>query len=185
MKTKNKAQDATRYEFQAGEQILVDTNIWLYLYPPPAQPVSQWVAAYSRAFSRLLGANAIPVVDAMILSEYLNRYVRIEYDASWRSCYPTFKGFRQSVDAAAVLGSAVAEVSQILKISSRCDTLFANIDLLPALSAFQAGSIDFNDGLLIQNCRVNYWKLLTNDGDMKVGGIDVLTANNALLRNCR
>lgn len=184
MRTKNKAQDASMYKFQSGEHILVDANVWLYLYPPPAQPVSSWAAAYSNAFSRLLGAKAIPVVDALILSEYLNRYVRIEYDASWRSRHPTFENFRQSADAATVLGSAVAEINQILKITSLRDTLLANIDLPAVLGAFKAGTINFNDGLLAQNCCINGWKLLTNDGDMTIGGIEVLTTNSALRKSC-
>jgi hypothetical protein len=184
MKTKNRAQDATRYWFQSGEHILIDANIWLFLYPPAAQPASRWVTAYSRAFSRLLSAKAIPVVDAIILSEYLNCYVRIEYDASWKAHYSTFKRFRQSVDAATVLGSAAAEVNQILSVTSTCDTLLVNIDLPSVLNAFQLGTIDFNDGLLAQNCRVNGWKLMTHDGDMSLGGIEVLTTNATLLKNC-
>ena len=38
MQPKNKAHNATAYQFQEGEEILVDANVWLYLFPPPAQP---------------------------------------------------------------------------------------------------------------------------------------------------
>lgn len=184
MKTKNKAYDAAAYSYQMGEAILIDANIWLYLLPPASQPTPSWAAAYSGTFSCLLQAKAQPVVDALILSEYLNRYVRLEYDAVWRTVYPKFKGFRQSADGSSVLQSAVAEVKQILKNSASRDTPIERIDLPAVLDAVQSGTVDFNDGLLIENCRLNGWKLLTHDGDMTVGGIEVLTRNKKLLSAC-
>ncbi len=184
MKMKNRAHNAATYNFQAGESILIDANVWLYLAPPAAQPSPRWASAYSGTFARLLRAKARPLVDCLILSEYLNRYVRIEYDGSWKGGYPRFKDFRQSADGAGVLRAAVAEVEQILKAASARDTPLPNMDLPSVLAVVQNGTIDFNDGLLIENCRINGGKLLTNDGDMTIGGIDVLTANSALLRNC-
>ncbi len=184
MKTNNKAQDAATYSFQAGEHILIDANVWLYLLPPAAQPAQWWAAAYSGVFARLLLAKAQPVVDAIILSEYLNRYVRIEYDASWRAPYPKFKDFRKSADGIKILQSAIAEINQILKTTAPHNTLLANLDLPAVLSAVQNGTIDFNDGLLIQNCRLNNWKLLTHDSDMTLGGIELLTTNKKLLQAC-
>lgn len=184
MLTKNKAHDAATYNFQADEPILIDANVWLYLQPPAAQPAPFWAKAYSGAFSRLLRAKARPLVDGLILSEYLNRYIRIEYDAAWRPHYPQFKAFRQSADAAAILQDAVAEVEQILKASHACDTSFANIDLPTVLTAVQNGTLDFNDGVLIENCRQHGWKLLTNDGDMTLGGIELVTTNKNLLQAC-
>lgn len=184
MPTKNKAHAAASYRFQAGESILIDANVWLYLQPPAARPTSQWAAAYSSVFCRLLQAKAQPVVDALILSEYLNRYIRIEHDASWKTRYPKFKDFRQSPDAANILQAVVAEIGQILKTSKACDTPLASINLPAVLGAVQNGTADFNDGLLIESCRLNGWKLLTNDGDMTMGGIELLTANRKLLQAC-
>jgi predicted nucleic acid-binding protein len=184
MKTKNKAQDAARYRFQSGEQILVDANIWFYLFPPTAQPVPRWATVYSGAFSRLLHAKATPIVDGLVLSEYLNRYVRLEYDAFWRSSYPKYKDFRKSADGINVLQDAVAEMRQILKTSAPHDTPLASMDIAAVLGEVQNGSLDFNDGLLIQTCRLNGWKLLTHDHDMTIGGIELLTTNRKLLQAC-
>ncbi len=184
MKTKNSAHDAAAYPYQVGEQILIDANVWLYLLPPASQPTPSWAAAYSGTFARLFQARAQPVVDALVLSEYLNRYVRIEYDAAWKKAYPRFKDFRQSNDGANVLQSAVAEVKQILKNSLSRDTHLEKIDMPAVLAAVQSGTVDFNDALLIQNCRLNGWKLLTHDGDMTLGGIDLLTTNKKLLSAC-
>ena len=184
MKMNNKAHHGATYPFRNGEHILIDTNIWLYLHPPATKPASSWeVTRYSNVFARLLRAKAQPVVDALILSEYLNSYIRIEY-AAWKSTYPKFKDFRNSADAVAILRSAVAEVGQILNTAVPHDTALTNIDLPAVLGAVQSAVLDFNDGLLIENCRKHGWKLLTNDADMQLGGIDLITHNKRLLTAC-
>ncbi len=182
---KNKAIDARTYQFGSAEPILIDTNVWLYLQPPAMRPTSRGAAGYSSAFSNLLRAKAQPVVDALILSEYLNRYIRIEYDASWRSAYTDFKEFRKSADSTSILQAAVAEIDQILKTAKACNTQLNGINMAAVLGEVQAGTIDFNDSLLIENCRLNGWKLLTHDSDMTTGGIDVLTTNTRLLQACQ
>lgn len=181
---KNRAWDLARYTFSAGEKILVDTNVWLHLAPPPSSP-NRWNArVYTQAFANLLKQKAVACVDALILSEYFNRYIRIEYEANWRSRHAGFKSFRQSADASAVLGDAVLELKQILKQATACDTSLAGIDIPSVLSGVQAGTMDFNDGLLVANCKRHGWKLMTDDGDMSRGGIEVLTANRHLLQAC-
>jgi len=84
IKMKNKAHDLASYSFTPGEQILVDTNIWLYLFPAPGNPHYTVARQYSTAFSRLVSAQAQPVLDPMVLSEYLNRYCRIEWEGNFK-----------------------------------------------------------------------------------------------------
>jgi hypothetical protein len=84
---KNKAHHATTYVFQAGERILVDTNIWLFLQPPAAKPPPHYASRYSATLKNLLAAQAQPFVDSLILSEYLNRFWQIEWRA-WQKLNP-------------------------------------------------------------------------------------------------
>ncbi len=188
MKTTNKAHDAQRYAFKENEPVLVDANVWLFLQPPAAKPAPSWAAsAYSSAFARLLKAQATPIIDALVLSEYINRYLRIEYDATaaWKTSYPKFnKAFRSSADGRALAKRAVADVRSILKSAVLQDTGFSRININGVLDGVANGDLDFNDGVLIENCRLRSWKLLTDDGDMTLGGIDVLTANSKLLKKC-
>lgn len=179
---KNNAIHAAPYVFRAAEQILVDANVWLYLQPPAAQPAPSWARGYSGVFANLLKADAVPVVDVLILSEYLNRYVRIEYDACWKEICPKFKDFRSSQAGVAVAENAVAEAEHIVSLAGMVqDTMVSGISLSDVFAEFQQGSIDFNDGILIENCRLRHWKFLTHDADIRVGGIDVLTLNKKLL----
>jgi predicted nucleic acid-binding protein len=181
---KNKAHDAAKYVFSKGEPILIDANVWLYLQPPAAQPPPWFAARYSNALKNILGAGATPVIESLVLSEYLNRYLRLEYDAVWRAAYPKFKDFRKSGDFTPLAQAAVADAKQILKLAAPKDTLLPSTDISATLTETEAGTLDFNDGVLVENCRLNGWKLLTNDGDMTIGGIEVLTTYKPLLAAC-
>lgn len=181
---KNKAYHSSDYTYQNGEQILIDANIWLYLQPPASKPQSKFSASYSTALKKLLEAQAEPIIETLILSEYINRYFRMEYDAIWRKEYERFKDFRLSKDFLSIARSAVAEVRHILTLASIEDTTLITMNLEHILDGTLSGTYDFNDGVLIELCRLNGWKFLTNDGDMTSGGIDVLTANRKLLKSC-
>jgi predicted nucleic acid-binding protein len=181
---RNKAHDTATYSFQQGEKILLDANIWLFLHPPVAQPPPYYSRKYSAALKKLLTAGAQPVVETLVLSEYLNRYLRLEFDVSWRGQYPKFKDFRRSTDFQTVAKDAVAEARQILKLAVAEDTPLAKADLTSVLTETETGSFDFNDGILVETCRLQGWKLLTDDSDMKLGGIEVLTSNPRLLAAC-
>lgn len=180
----NKAHDLAYYSFASGEQILIDTNIWLYLFPAPGNPHRLFAQQYSTAFSRLISAQAQPVLDPMVLSEYLNRYCRIEWEGNFRNQYPTFKQFRESADFHAVASSAQTFAGRILNFCQIHSVSPDELDLNQALSDFVSGQVDFNDALLIDLCKKRNLKLMTNDADFQIGGIEVLTTNPRLLRAC-
>ncbi|MDR1462708.1 MAG: PIN domain-containing protein [Azoarcus sp.] len=184
---KNKAHDIAIYSFRQGEPVLIDTNVWVYLYPPAAQPAQQQLEAdYSRAFGKLLQAKATPIIDALILSEYINRYLRIEYKV-WekRHTGDAYKTFRRSAEGLQLACNAAAEVRCILKDASLRDTRLQGASIESIITGIETGGFDFNDGVLIENCRLQGWKLLTHDSDMTIGGIELLTANRKLLQVCR
>ena len=182
--TRNKALDASTYAFHYGERVLVDANVWIYLQPPISKPAPRYAWRYSAAMKSLLVAGATPVIEALILSEYLNRYLRLEHEACWLGLYPRFKDFRSSTDFASAALAAVGDARNILKLASPEHTPLPDIDLPTILVETEAGTLDFNDGVLVETCRLRRWKLLTNDFDMSIGGIDILTTNPRLLAAC-
>lgn len=183
-KMNNKAYDLANYSFASGEQILVDTNIWLYLFPAPGNPQQSFARQYSNAFSRLVSAKAQPVLDPMVLSEYLNRYCRIEWEGNFKSQYQTFKQFRQSADFGPVVSSAHTFASKILSFCQIHSVSANELDLNQALTDFKSAQVDFNDALLVDVCKKRNMKLMTNDADFQRGGIEVLTTNPRLLKAC-
>jgi predicted nucleic acid-binding protein len=181
---KNKAIKLATYSFKKGEPLLFDANVWLYLYPAPSGPVPGFAATYSAALKGMLAADAHLVMDAMILSEYLNRYCRIEWSALHQATHPAFKAFRNSGQFAPVGAGAATFARNMLKICTRHDHPFSTTDVTQVLVDFEAGTSDFNDGLVADACRRHGWKLVTNDGDFINGGIEVLTNNPKLLAAC-
>ena len=181
---KNKAYNLSSYAFSSGEQILIDTNVWLYLFPAPGNPPYNFARQYSNAFANLVSAKAQPVLDPIVLSEYLNRYIRIEWAGNYKSKYPKFKNFRNSLDFPAVVTSAQIFAKKIVSFCKVHSIPANEMDLNKALADFSSGNVDFNDALLVDICKKRNLKLMTNDGDFQKGGIDVLTTNPRLLRDC-
>ena len=75
---KSKACDLSSYSFSSDDQVLIDTNIWLFLFPAPCDSEDKRSQKYSDDLHRLQKAEACLVLDPMVLSEYLNTYMKIE-----------------------------------------------------------------------------------------------------------
>lgn len=181
---KNKAHELGKYTFSAGEALLLDTNVWLYLFPAPSATPFPHASDYSAALKRILAAKAKMAMDVLIISEYLNRYCRIEWSALYKTKHPDFKKFRKSVDFASVGPKAAAFAANILALCSNYDHPFATINVGKVIADFESGAQDANDGFLIESCRHHGWKFVTNDRDFTEGGIEVLTANPKLIAAC-
>ena len=182
---RNKAHDLAAYSFSCGETLLLDANVWLYLYPPPSTSKRKLAAQYSAGLKSMRSAGAALKMDAMVLSEYLNAYCRIEWKALHRARYPRFKSFRKSVAFKAIGKSAASFARSILKLCWCHDHPFSAANISQVLVDFETGATDFNDGLLAETCRQHGWKLVTNDGDFTSGGIELLTTNPRLLAVCK
>lgn len=182
---RNKAHDLASYTFSSAETLLLDANVWLYLFPAPSDKSLQFARKYTEAFKQILAAKAPLVLDVLVLSEYANRYCRIEWEARYKATYPSFKKFRQSSDFASIGQAAAFFVREILRLCSRHDHLFRSADISQVLADFESGTADLNDGLLADACRQRTWKVVTDDGDFTNGGIEVLTNNPRLIRACR
>ncbi len=182
---KNKAFDLSTYSFSSKEQILVDANIWLYLFPAPGNPRQRFAQQYSTAFANLVSAQAQPVLDPMVLSEYLNSYIRIEWEGSCKNTYQKFKDFRYSSDFSAVASATEIFAKKILSFCQVHSIPASELDLSLALAGFSSGNVDFNDAILVDICKKRNLKLMTHDGDFRDGGIEILTINKKLIRTCQ
>ncbi len=181
---KNKVYDLSRYSFRHDDVVLLDANVWLYLFPAPSSSLSWFASKYSLAVKHILQVKAKLVLDAIVLSEYINRYCRIEWNARYQGQYSEFKKFRCSPDFSSVGKTAAVYTKEILKISQCHDYPFSSLNIDQVLDDFESGANDLNDGLLAHTCRHHGWKLITNDSDFIGGGIEVLTTNPKLLAAC-
>ncbi len=185
---KNKAVDATLYAFRAGEPIFVDANVWIYVQPPTSQPPPADVVVYGTVVKNALAAKAKPLIDVMILSEYMYRCCRIEMGACRRlnpagaNKYSDLAKFRKTAEFPGIAATISGNAKEILKLCELQKSEIEPKDVDSLLTEFPGGAFDVNDGVIVNSCREKGWKLLTHDEEITVGGIEVLTANPRLLK---
>lgn len=190
----NRAHDISAYTFVAADRILPDANIWLYLYAPSSIALPSHlrpaVAAYTSAWASIVSSGAGVFLDAIIFSEVINRLLDDEWqrvdppDSRGIRRYRKRKDFRRSTDYPPA-AAAVEQLARLIVAQSQAiDHSFSQWDLDQLLTEFGRGSTDWNDHLLVENCRHHGLKLLTHDADHVSGGIEVLTANRRLIAAC-
>ena len=171
--------EVSRYTFGSTDHLFLDANIWLYLYGPQQPPASSYVKTYSNAYKRILSAKSRIYVDALIVSEFINRYARLQQILVAPS--RSFKQFRNSPSFKSVAQDIASDVNRMLNHSSRVESGFATLNMNDFLHDFAAGGSDFNDQVIAELCKRKGLTLVTHDSDFKAPGISVLTANRNLL----
>jgi len=182
----NKAYDIQRWGFTSSDRILPDANFWINVFGPAAVVSSPRSRApiYSQCFRNMLTKNTRLYLDVLVASEFVNALARQEFGARYQAKYQSFKRFRNSQDFQPVARFISNELAKILKFSTRVDHPFSQVDIDQIITDFRQGGEDFNDQLITEIAKDQGLKLLTDDGDMTEGGIEVLTANPRLLSSC-
>ncbi|MBF0477539.1 MAG: type II toxin-antitoxin system VapC family toxin [Deltaproteobacteria bacterium] len=165
------------YPFSANDEVFIDANVWLYVFCPRC--VSGWkTRVYSEALAKILTAGSKVFVDVLVISEFMNRYSRMEFESLKNiSGITEFKPFRNNsiyFDIAKVIANDVRRILSYCRVTSS------------GLEEMDMGLLEkrrpyFNDMVLAELCRVRGLKMITHDGDFKKYGITVLTANKTLL----
>jgi predicted nucleic acid-binding protein len=179
----SKAIDITAYKFVKTDKLFFDTNVWLSLYGPQGAPNDSRSQIYSNAFAEAMRAKSQIWVDVLVVSEFINRFARIEYDILYpkNARRPEFKQFRNSPEFKPISQAIAAAVRNILKFAARLEGGFSSIDINALLAEFESSPSDFNDQKLTGLCVTNSLVLVTHDPDFKGKGINILTANRRIL----
>jgi predicted nucleic acid-binding protein len=120
-------------------------------------------------------------VDLLVLSEFINRFARLEHQQS-HLCKKTFKDFRRSSLFGPAAQGIANETRRILQHSHPLGISFDHVDMDALLLEFEAGQSDFNDEVFAAFCKEKGFTLVTHDGDYRGKGIPILTANQHLLQ---
>jgi len=181
--TMSNAIDITAHQFIETDKLFFDANIWLSLYGPQGAPNDPKTQIYSNALAEAMRAKSQIWVDVLVVSEFINRLARIEYDIQYpnKSRRPDFKQFRNSPDFQPIAQAIAAAVRNILKFAARIESGFSTIDINALLTEFETSPSDFNDQILTGLCMTNSLVLVTHDSDFKGKGINILTANRRIL----
>jgi len=176
------AEEIGQYPFKADDELLLDANVWFFLYGPHS-PNDSRVAVYSRALANILAAKSRIYIDVLIISEFVNRYARLKHSLLIRrSGVPKdFKSFRNMPEFKSVAVDIAADTRRVLANCTCIDSGFATLDLNSLVNDYSGGDSDFNDLILVDLCKAKALKFVTHDGDFRDKGVTILTANKKLL----
>jgi len=175
------AKDIRNTNFKASDQIMLDTNIWIYLQGPQGNPTDYTIRVYSQAVADMIAAKCQIVINALIISEFVNTYARIEFNLI-KQPGDDFKTFRNSPAFKPIAAHIANEVRGIFAISHRIDCGFSNLNHADLVNEFADGNSDFNDLLIADICKKNNYRLVTHDGDFCGSDLNILTMSRRLLK---
>jgi predicted nucleic acid-binding protein len=175
---------ATRYSLKdvvilQNRNIFVDTNVLIYCFWGTG--MHEWEQNYASVFKALLHQKNSLFIDFNVISEIVNRMLRIEQ----KKLQPTnnFKDFRDSKDGKNSLADIFLIVKQnILPQFNVIGKIFCKQEIENLLTV---DNLDFVDKSTIEICKENALILLTNDKDFRNTDIDILTGNPNILKKIK
>lgn len=178
--------DINKFVPQKNENFLIDTNIWLYLFCPIGNYKEEQIKPYVNFFDKAIRNGSVFFISSIILSEFINRYLRIEFgilNLQKNNAFPDFKkDFRPSPEyktVAAIIRSTLKQ--NILKITKSIDDCFSTLSIAQIVDSIE--DIDFNDEYISHLSVHSKLKIVTNDADLKLtkSSPHLITANKRLL----
>lgn len=180
--------DIEEYQIKADDIFFFDNNIWMYLFCPLGKFQSKKQAIYSKFFSYALSRESHIYINSLVLSEFSNRYLRLDFDLyneeQKKKKFPeTFKNFKNDYVGSNRYQETVKEIKvhlkKIIGICQKSSDEFNAINIDDVFNLFI--SIGFNDSYYIHLSKLKNWLIVSDDSDFtkdkipKVG-LTVLTA---------
>ncbi len=174
--------DIKNYKFTERDSILLDANILLSVYGPNAN-TEYYTYFYSQALVEMRTGKCKIFIDALVLSEFMNRFAHWAYDQLPLETKPSkFKDFRRSDEYKKVAQEIADDARRIVDYATCCDSEFGSMDINELLKEYEMGNSDFNDQVIARLCEKKGFILVTHDRDFESSEIDILTANPRLLK---
>lgn len=160
-----------------GRKVFFDANILIYIYWPSGSHV--WESKYSSAYGKLVKQRNELVIDFMVLSEFINRAMRIEHGKYNETHTPlSYKAYRNSADGVETLSDIYTLVNdEILQRFGVIGKTYMKADIQ---SFLHVDTLDFNDKAIVPLCAENNLILLTNDSDFASSPIEIASYLPAL-----
>lgn len=169
------------------KKVFFDANIWIYIFCEIASSKEYLVNKYSAAFRELLKTGNPIFIDLVVISEFVNRYLRVAYNNYVnRNNLNNFyykKDYRKTED----FKEAWKIICNIIKKDILPKVKIVNFKYdkssLDKLLDSTNLDTDFNDNHIINLCKTNNMYLLTNDGDFKNTNLKIITENRYYWQN--
>ncbi|GAB5540086.1 MAG: PIN domain-containing protein [Salibacteraceae bacterium] len=163
--------------------VLFDTNIWIYIYGNDPRPEK---SIYSDFYASILKAGNTVVVNEQVISEFFNRFCKIEFESLFgRRQLRKYKELRKSDEG---FKARVLQIRGIcLEILSDCTYQQSNLErncLEQNLNDVVSGMLDLTDAALVSECVSGGYILVSHDRDFAASDIRFATANRKVLEAC-
>lgn len=165
------------------KKIFLDANILIYLFGFGTHSSANWESQYAKLYTKLNNQNNIFVVDYIVISEFVNRAIRIEYDNYLISNNLdknslSYKNYRNSLDGKETLKDIYITLNdEILDEFEVIEKSYSKDDLKMMCCIDE---LDFSDKAIIKICEDNQFILLTNDTDFKNSEIDIISCHTRM-----
>ena len=169
------------YDFSSADRLLLDTNIWLYIFGPAGRTNAKVIRLYSEAFKRMLEAGSRISIDTLIISEFINSYARFAWKQRYAKTYGDFKKFRQSPKFKSIAEDIAASIRLIMNRCRFVGSYLEHSNALSLIDEYAKGDSDFNDQVLAHICQSDNLTLVTHDGDFFNQDITLISANKKLM----
>ena len=134
-----------------------DTNVLLYLFY--TQTIDTVVRQYTSLFSRMLKQKNELFIDNTILSEFINRAIRLEYNNSGLPI--EFKEYRDSDEGQRITERVYRIIRNVILARFKIDNeTWKDADIERLLIV---DSLDYNDKAIAHLCALKGHVLVTND----------------------
>lgn len=167
----------------SNKKIFLDANILIYLFGFGTPTSANWESQYAKLYTKLNNQNNIFVVDYIVISEFVNRAIKIEYDNylisnSLDKNSLLYKDYRNSLDGQEALKDIYITLNdEILNEFEVIEKSYSKDDLRIMCSVDE---LDFSDKAIIKICEDNQFILLTNDTDFKNSSIDIISCHKKM-----
>lgn len=164
----NNVIDLKKFEVKSNQRFFFDNNIWMFLFCPIGDYNTQKQKSISGLFENILNRNSSIIINNLILSEFSNAYLRLDYNLWKEETRYTGNNFKKdyfSTQRASETREIIASTinGKILKIADRHPDSFNSINFDNIFSYYK--TIDYNDAIIYDQCKNKNWILITDDGD--------------------
>ena len=169
---KNSILNIQNYTPKSSDVFFFDNNIWMYIFCPLANfQRDRRQRVYSNFFNNLLSRKLPIFINSLILSEFSNRYLRLDFDLankddgkSITKAYPSYKkDYVGSAQYTKTVRDLKIALSQIAKVCQKCSDEFNSINVDEVFALFQ--KIGFNDSYYIHLAKKKNWIIVSDDSD--------------------
>lgn len=157
------------YKINSSDNVFLDTNILIFLFSPDFVSSKEYqVDRYSKIFEKLIENNSSIYINSLVVSEFLNRCLRIDFNKNFQDNSNTkdYKNdYRGSVEYKKTLATLLKELNKMFNVFKikQLEDGFSNFNTIAEFK--NSTELDFNDLIIARNVIDNSLKLLSDDGD--------------------